>query len=154
MVRIKKQYLSEKEFQKQLSKLKRENLQRERALLLEAEKHKYDKKRIETSKVIAVYLFALLNAIVIYAMAAMWMFADFTYLGVLISDIAAQVLIYAIYCMKAYHAKKQSEQMKFDRDRLTGSLEEVLSAGAESEKYVPLTNGTVENITGEDNAVG
>ena len=70
--------------------------------------------------------------------------ADFTYLGVLISDIAAQVLIYAIYCMKAYHGKKQSEKMKFDREKLKGSLDDVLTAGAESTEYVPLTKGSVE----------
>ena len=88
-------------------------------------------------------------------MAAMWIFADFTYLGVLISDIAAQVLIYAIYCMKAYHAKKQSEKMKFDRDKLTGSLGNILTAGSESGEYVPLTKGTVENTgLNHDGAVG
>ena len=110
-----KQRLSEREFQRQLAKIKAENVQKERQMQLDAEKRKYDKPCFETSKLIAIYLFALLNGIVIYAMVAMWHFADFTYLGVLISDIAAQVIIYAIYCLKAYHAKKQSEKMKFDR---------------------------------------
>jgi len=112
--------------------------------LIEEEENKYKKERIETSKLIAIYLFVLLNTLVIYSMIAMWVFADFTYLGVLISDIAAQVLIYAIYCMKAYHGKKQSEKMKFDREKLKGSLDDVLTAGAESTEYVPLTKGSVE----------
>ena len=64
------------------------------------------------------YLFVLLNAIVIYTMAAMWVYADLSYLGVLISDIAAQVLVYGIYCMKAYKAKKSEEEMKYKRDQL------------------------------------
>lgn len=139
-----KQRLSEREFQRQLAKIKAENVQKERQMQLDAEKRKYDKPCFETSKLIAIYLFALLNGIVIYAMVAMWHFADFTYLGVLISDIAAQVIIYAIYCLKAYHAKKQSEKMKFDREKLSGTLGDVLDAGAESTEYVPLTNGSID----------
>lgn len=100
--------------------------------------------QFETSKLIAIYLFVLLNGIVIFAMVAMWHFADLSYLGVLITDIAAQVLIYAIYCLKAYHAKKQSEKLKFDREKYKGSLGEVLEAGAESNDYVPLTNGNID----------
>ena len=128
-----KQRLSEREFQRQLAKIKAENVQKERQMQLDAEKRKYDKPCFETSKLI-----------VIYAMVAMWHFADFTYLGVLISDIAAQVIIYAIYCLKAYHAKKQSEKMKFDREKLSGTLGDVLEAGAESTEYVPLTNGSID----------
>ncbi len=136
--------MTKREFQRQLAQIKSENLQKERMLLLKAEKNKYETHHPETSKLIAIYLFILLNAIVIYAMVAMWHFADFSYLGVLISDIAAQVLIYAIYCLKAYHAKKQSEQMKFDRKKMSGTLENVLTCGAESKEYVPLTNGSVD----------
>lgn len=139
-----RQHLSEREFKRQLSKIQADNVQKERQMALDAEKHKYDKPRWETSKLIAIYLFALLNGIVIYAMAAMWHFADLSYLGVLVSDIAAQVLIYAIYCLKAYHAKKQSEKLKFDREKWSGSLEDILDAGAESKEYVPLTNGSID----------
>lgn len=139
-----KQRMTKREFQRKLTQIKAENVQKERMLLLKAEKNKYEVRHTETSKLIAIYLFVLLNAIVIYAMVAMWHFADFSYLGVLISDIAAQVLIYAIYCLKAYHAKKQSEQMKFDRERMNGTLENVLTCGAESQEYVPLTNGGID----------
>lgn len=111
---------------------------------LDAEKNKYKRKNFETSKLLALYLFALLNVIVLYAMAAMWKFADLEYLGVLISDIAAQVLIYAIYCLKAYHAKKQSEQVKLDKERMKGNLEEMILAGAENNKDVPFTNGNID----------
>jgi len=127
-----------------MTNAKRKSAIRRMERLIEEEENKYKKERIETSKLIAIYLFVLLNTLVIYSMIAMWVFADFTYLGVLISDIAAQVLIYAIYCMKAYHGKKQSEKMKFDREKLKGSLDDVLTAGAESTEYVPLTKGSVE----------
>lgn len=145
--------LTEREFQRQLAKIKKENVQKERSLILERERNKYGSEKIETSKLIAIYLFVLLNAIVIYAMIAMWQFADFSYLGVLISDIAAQVLIYAIYCMKAFHAKKESERMKFDREKLRGSLGDILEAGSESGEYVPLTTGSVDTFSSDD-AVG
>lgn len=77
---------------------------------------------METNKLIALYLFALLNAIVIYAMVAMWKLGDLSYLGALISDIAAQVVIYAIYCAKAYAGKKAEENMKFERDKWEAEL--------------------------------
>lgn len=138
-----------------MNKIKRDNAQKQKQLLLKAEKDKYKgTNHIETSKLIAIYLFGLLNTIIIYAMVAMWRFGDFSYLGVLISDIAAQVLIYAIYCMKAYHAKKQSEQMKFNREKLHGDLGDVLDAGGECQDYVPLTKGSVETVSMQDDAVG
>lgn len=138
-----------------MNKIKRDNAQKQKQLLLKAEKDKYKgTNHIETSKLIAIYLFGLLNTIIIYAMVAMWRFGDFSYLGVLISDIAAQVLIYAIYCMKAYHAKKQSEQMKFNREKLHGDLGDGLDAGGECQDYVPLTKGSVETVSMQDDAVG
>lgn len=137
-----------------MAKAKSDNAQKERQMALDAERNKYSKKPFETSKLIAIYLFVLLNGIIIFAMVAMWHFADLTYLGVLITDIAAQVLIYAIYCLKAYHAKKQSEKMKFDREKLQGSLGEILDAGGECRDCVPLTNGTVDTVNMPDDAVG
>jgi len=111
------------------------------------------KKRIETSKLIAIYLFVLLNSIVIYSMIAMWKFVDFSYLGVLISDIAAQVLIYAIYCMKAYKAKKSEEDLKFKREKEFGTLSNVLEAGANCRESVP-TSGCVDTFMSDTDALG
>lgn len=147
--------MNEEEYQRKLSEIKNENIQKEYKKKLKEERAKYGfKLKLETSKLIAIYLFALLNAIVIYAMIAMWNFADLTYLGVLISDIAAQVIIYAIYCMKAYKAKKSEEDLKFEREKLSGTLEDVLSAGAESREYVPTTTGTVDTYTEQNYNVG
>lgn len=147
--------MTEEEYQRKLSEIKNENIQKEYKKRLKEERAKYGfKLKLETSKLIAIYLFALLNAIVIYAMIAMWNFADLTYLGVLISDIAAQVIIYAIYCMKAYKAKKSEEDLKFEREKLCGTLEDVLRAGAESREYVPTTTGTVDTYTEQNYNVG
>ena len=134
-------HIVETDYQRKLEKLKKKNIQKEYKKKIRQERIKYfPKLKIETSKFLALYLFILLNAIVIYAMVAMWKFADLSYLGVLISDIAAQVLIYAIYCMKAYNAKKSEEELKFKRERFS----DVIEAGAESKEYVSLTSGNVE----------
>lgn len=147
--------MTEEEYQRKLSEIKNENIQKEYKKKLKEERAKYGfKLKLETSKLIAIYLFALLNAIVIYAMIAMWNFADLTYLGVLISDIAAQVIIYAIYCMKAYKAKKSEENLKFEREKLSGTLEDVLNAGAGSREYVPTTTGTVDTYIEQNYNVG
>ena len=149
--------MTENGYQKRLDKIKKKNVQKEYRKNLKTEKEKYKpKSRLETSKLIAIYLFLLLNAIIIYAMVAMWVFSDLSYLGVLISDIAAQVVIYAIYCMKAYKAKKSEEELRFERDKHCGTISDILSAGANSSEYVPV-NGNVETFTTnpiEENAVG
>ena len=60
--------------------------------------HSNDKeKKLPTHKLITGYLFVLLNVILIYAMVAMWNFADLTHLGVIITDIVAQILTFFIY---------------------------------------------------------
>ena len=112
-------YLSEKEFQKKLRQAKENNLSNMRKAQLQAEKNKYLPRpgRIETSKALAIYLFILLNVVLIYALIAMWHFADLSYLGVLITDVAAQILTYAIYCMKAFKGKKEEEKMALERDK-------------------------------------
>lgn len=143
-------YLSKENYHRELEKIQRNNRQKELKQKLKAEKSKYKKRvHIETSKLIAIYLFILLNAIVVYAMISMWQFADLTYLGVLITDIAAQILIYGIYCMKAYKAKKSEEELKFEREKY-GTLDDVLSAGSECQEPVPLTNGDVTQFTTND----
>lgn len=143
--------MSKREYQLKMAEIRRENVQKQYKQSLREEKRKYDTKRIETSKLLAIYLFVLFNAVMIYAMAAMWVLHDLTYLGVLITDIAAQVLIYAIYCLKAYCAKRQSENLKFRRERYiqeradntdTGTVDDILAAGSESVEPVVLANGT------------
>lgn len=109
--------MTEEEYQRKLQKAKDIGKTIEYKLEIAEAKNKSKKKR-ETSKLLALYLFALLNIIVIYAMIAMWKFSDISYLGVLITDIASQILIYGIYCLKAYKGKKSEEDMKFEREKI------------------------------------
>ena len=118
-------YLSTKDFESKLKKIQAKNLSEERKAMLKAEKEKYkSKSKVETSKLFAIYLFVIFNIILVYALVAMWAFRDLSYLGVLITDIAAQAITYGIYCLKAYHGKKQEEQMKFEKEKLYGTNED------------------------------
>lgn len=93
--------ISEEEYNKQLRKIEQDNLTRNRKQILKHEKNKFKPKLPSASKLMAVYLFAILNIVLVYAMTAMWHFMDLNYLGVLITDVAAQVLTYFIYSKKA-----------------------------------------------------
>lgn len=96
-------YITEKEFEQKLKQLQQHNLSKERELKLLEEKNKYRKdfKLPSTSKLMAVYLFIILNVVLIFAMRAMWHFADLSFLGVLITDVAGQVIVYMIYALKS-----------------------------------------------------
>lgn len=114
-------------YEKYLQKVDRIALRNKRRAMRQSLRQKRQhgktpRKKIETNKLIAIYLFALLNAIVIYSMVAMWKLGDLSYLGALISDIAAQVVIYAIYCAKAYAGKRAEENMKFEREKWEAAL--------------------------------
>lgn len=137
--------MTKQEFEKELSRLKKLNTQKEYEYKLKNEKYKY-RRKLETSKLLAIYLFAVLNAIVIFAMVAMWHFKDLTYLGVLITDIAAQILIYGIYCLKAYKGKQSEEMLKFEREKLTGSLSDILNVGAKCDIPVPIVVNCAETV--------
>lgn len=96
-------FLSEVEYNKRLNILKRKNKVKLRKQQLRLEKNKYKKKIAlpSTSKLMAFYLFFFFNVITVYAMVAMWHFQDLSYLGVLVTDLASQVLVYLIYSVKA-----------------------------------------------------
>lgn len=96
-------YLSEQEFNSKMRDIQRRNKSIERYNKLRQEKQKIQSgvKKTSTDKLIATYLFIILNVVLIYAMLAMWHFADLSYLGVLVTDIAGQVITYYIYAKKA-----------------------------------------------------
>ena len=107
--------MTEQEYNDKLEKIKKENLiKRQKESLKKA---KYKVEGMETSKKLAIYLFTVLNVIIIYSLVAMWYFSDLNYLGALITDIGAQIILYGIYCLKAYHGKKQQELMSFEREK-------------------------------------
>lgn len=96
-------YISKKEYESKMKRIQARNVSRRRRQCLKEERDKY-KPRLKlptTSKLMAAYLFAILNIVLVYAMLAMWHFMDLSYLGVLITDVAAQVLTYTIYSVKA-----------------------------------------------------
>lgn len=115
-------YMTNKEFESQMKQVKRKNLSKARRLAIKEEKQKYATKpwwkKVETSKALAIYLMILMNLIIIYALIAMWHFSDLSYLGVLITDVVAQIITYAIYCVKAFKGKQASEEMSFKREQL------------------------------------
>lgn len=115
--------MTEEKFKDKLEKAKRNNLNKLKKAAIKEEKMKYANKpwwkKIETSKVLAIYLMILMNLIIIYALIAMWHFGDLSYLGVLITDVVAQIITYAIYCVKAFKGKQAEEEMNFKREQLT-----------------------------------
>lgn len=136
-------HLSDQDYRRELYDIKAKNAEKERKRKLKAERKKARAWHLpETHKVFAMYLFVLFNAILVYALVAMWVFADLQWLGVLITDIAAQVLVYGIYCLKAYNGKKQEEKIKLEREK--AGLSDILQAGAESTEPVNLNNGPLD----------
>ena len=108
--------MTDKQFQRRMRRAERKNTNRvQRQKIKDVGRGSL---HIETSKLLAIYLFALLNAIVIYAMVVMAITSDLSALPVLISDIAAQVIVYAIYCAKAFKGKQAEEDIKLERDKL------------------------------------
>lgn len=108
--------LSDQRFERRVVKLRRKIKKREQRRqlrdLMRGSHH------IETSKLITIYLLILLNVIVVYSMVIMWVTADLSALPVMISDLAAQVLVYAVYCAKAFKGKQSEENLRFERDKL------------------------------------
>jgi len=114
--------MSDKRFEKRVLRLRRKI--KTRAQRRQLREMLRSANHIETSKLLAVYLFVLLNAIVVYSMVVMAITQDLSSLPVLISDLAAQVLVYAIYCAKAFKGKQAEENLKFERDKLGMSDED------------------------------
>lgn len=95
-------HMSEKEFREKMRKARLKNESVARKLELRATKNKYKKeKKFSTTKLIALYLFILLNVVLAFAMIMMYRLSDLTYLGVLITDIVAQVITFLIYVVKS-----------------------------------------------------
>ena len=143
-------YLSKEAYKQELSKAQKYSKQKAmRQQIHEAgSAWKTEKLKMETSKKLAIYLFVLMNVIVVYCLVAMWAFGDLSCLSVLITDIAAQILIYGIYCLKAYKAKKSAEDVALKRERMNG-LGDLLESGAESQEHVPVNSDVTEFNSGE-----
>lgn len=113
----------EREFNKKYSgyikQIEEENFLRKKKMEIKQLKKENRKKiGLTTTKLISYYLFFIFNAVLVYAMVAMWHFADLTYLGVIISDIIGQILVYGIYAIRAFKDTQSEESIKLERDKL------------------------------------
>ena len=111
-------YISEREFNSKMRVIQRRNESIDRYNKLK------DEKKPTTDKLIAIYLFIILNVILVYSMISMWNFADLSCLGVLITDIAGQVITYYIYAKKAT-AQNTKGGITYDMAMLEHGLSDV-----------------------------
>lgn len=95
-----------------------------------------------TTKLIVAFLFANFTVVEVFSMIAMWHFENLDALYVLITTILAEPISFAVYAAKAYAGKKQEEQVKLERDKM--SMEEadepVVAAVDNSEEEEPELN--------------
>lgn len=119
-------YISEREFNSKMRVIQRRNESIDRYNKLKDEKKKVsiNIKKPTTDKLIAIYLFIILNVILVYSMISMWNFADLSCLGVLITDIAGQVITYYIYAKKAT-AQNTKGGITYDMAMLKHGLSDV-----------------------------
>lgn len=94
--------MTERQFQKRLERIRKKKKEYEQKCILDAEKqYKTTHSRITTTKSIVLYLFVIFNILLIYCCAVIWHFGDTSPLPALITDIAAQVLVFMIYAFKS-----------------------------------------------------
>ena len=91
---------------------------------------KKPKKKIQMTKIITWYLFILLNVVLIYSMVVMYLFRDLSYLGVLITDIAAQVITFLIYTCKSFKETKEEALIELEREKMNISYDSDENNGA------------------------
>ena len=126
--------MTTKEYEEKLKRIRYKNKQKEMKARLEKEENKYKKKFKwpSTTKLIATYLFVIFNVVLVFVMYAMWHFADLSYLGVLITDIAAQVLVFLIYSIKSakenistqgfvYEARMKELNQQYSNDTISSN---------------------------------
>lgn len=97
---------------------------------------------LTTTKLLCYYIFIIFNVVLFYALIAMWHFGDLSYLGVIISDILGQVLVYTIYSIRAYKDTKSEEDMKLKREKLYELPEK-------AQEKLTLLLDSMDNLTGE-----
>lgn len=95
--------MDKRTYNKKMKKYAERNKQYEMKLRLREEKYRYRHKPHlpSTSKLMSLYLFFILTIILVYVMIAMWYFADLTYLGALVTDIAGYVINFSVYAKKS-----------------------------------------------------
>ena len=100
-------YISDKEYERRLQRIKRENDFKLKVQKLKEQRNKYKKKKITTSKLALWIMMAIMFQIVIFAQVVMWKYGDFSSLYVLIGIPAAMIPIVWKYFDKS--AKENSK---------------------------------------------
>ena len=113
----------EKEFNEKyaddIRRMEEKNFIRQKKMEMKAIKREGRKKLgLTTTKLLCYYIFIMFNTVLVYALVAMWHFADLSYLSVIISDIMGQVVLFVIYSIRAYKDTKSEEHIKLERDKL------------------------------------
>lgn len=103
-----------------IRRMEEKNFIRQKKMEMKAIKRESRKKLgLTTTKLLCYYIFIMFNVVLVYALVAMWHFADLSYLSVIISDIMGQVVLFVIYSIRAYKDTKSEENIKLERDKLT-----------------------------------
>ena len=92
--------------------------QNKKSEIKQLKKNNRKKLGLTTTKLLSFYLFAIFNVVLLYALIAMWHFEDLSYLGVIISDIIGQILVFGIYCIRAYLDTKSEENIKLEQQKI------------------------------------
>lgn len=92
--------------------------QNKKSEIKQLKKNNRKKLGLTTTKLLSFYLFAIFNVVLLYALIAMWHFEDLSYLGVIISDIVGQILVFGIYCIRAYLDTKSEENIKLEQQKI------------------------------------
>lgn len=91
----------EKQHKERMKQIELKNLREEYKEKEKESRFKKKRKLPSTSKLIVAYLFVVLNIVLAYSLIAMWHFGDLSFLGILITDIAAQIMVQFFYVFKA-----------------------------------------------------
>ena len=102
-----------------IRRMEEKNFIKQKKMEMKAIKREGRKKLgLTTTKLLCYYIFIMFNTVLVYALVAMWHFADLSYLSVIISDIMGQVVLFVIYSIRAYKDTKSEENIKLERDKL------------------------------------
>lgn len=108
-----------KKYSKKIRKIEEKIFwQNKKAEIKQLKKHNRKKLGLTTTKLLSFYLFAIFNIVLLYSLVAMWHFGDLSYLGVIISDIIGQILVFGIYCIRAYLDTKAEENTKLEQQKI------------------------------------
>ena len=109
----------QKKYSKKIKKIEEKIFwQNKKSEIKQLKKNNRKKLGLTTTKLLSFYLFAIFNIVLLYALIAMWHFEDLSYLGVIISDIIGQILVFGIYCIRAYLDTKSEENIKLEQQKI------------------------------------